>query len=102
MNDDRPLYKKGDIIDGGYGYYRPEDPRDFTPDQECCTPQEIATHKAAREAWDKASGKPADWEAPQGSAWLRYGDSVIHVLRAPWGIGSYVIRAEEDEPPHAR
>ena len=38
----------------GYGFYRPENPHHFSPDQESCRPKEIEAHKAACEAWDKA------------------------------------------------
>lgn len=36
-----------------YGYPVVENPHDFDPDPECCTPQEIAIHKVACEAWDR-------------------------------------------------
>jgi len=36
-----------------YGYPVVENPHDFDPDLECCTPEEIANHKAACEAWDR-------------------------------------------------
>lgn len=39
--------------DATYGYYHGGDPRDFTPDEEVCTPEEIASHRAACEAWDR-------------------------------------------------
>lgn len=44
-------------IDGkeemGYGFYRPENPNDFFPDYECCSPEEIDTHKTACDEWNK-------------------------------------------------
>lgn len=51
----------------GYGYYRPENPHNFWPDIECCTPEEIENHSAACEDYDKGE---------------RIGNK-------PWGIGTY-------------
>ena len=51
----------------GYGYYKPDNPHNFWPDIECCTPEEIANHSAACEAYDKGE---------------RIGNK-------PWGIGTY-------------
>jgi len=42
----------------GYGFYQPPNPHDFYPDGESCTPEEIAAHREACEAWDAAEGKP--------------------------------------------
>ncbi len=36
-----------------YGGYYGGDPRRFFPDEECCTPAELAAHKAACEAWNR-------------------------------------------------
>lgn len=70
----------------GYGFYRPANPHDFFPDSESCTADEIANHKAACEAWDRGDFKRDEWDG-----WLRDADgkATMHVLRAPWGIGSY-------------
>ncbi len=81
---------------GGYGFYRPANPHDFFPDHESCSPEEIANHKAACEAWDRGEYKRDDWDG-----WL-YDDAgkpTMHVLRAPWGIGSY---SETDAEMEAR
>ena len=51
----------------GYGCYKPDNPHNFWPDIECCTPEEIANHSAACEAYDKGE---------------RIGNK-------PWGIGTY-------------
>lgn len=66
----------------GYGFYRPANPHDFTPDSDS-EPAEIEAHKAACEAYDK--GEYVD-QHPSG--WLT---PTIHVTTAPWGLGSYVI-----------
>ena len=81
---------------GGYGYARPEDPRDFHPDAESCSEQEIANHRKACELWDAAGGKPDGWTPPPGSEWAALPEGgFVHILRAPWGIGSYVFRDPE-------
>jgi hypothetical protein len=38
--------------DIGYGYFQPKNLHDFWPDEEMCTPAEIAAHKEACDAWD--------------------------------------------------
>ena len=68
----------------GYGFYRPENPHDFHPDPECCTDEEIANHRAACEAWDRG-----DYKREPGSVTLRDEKTLVHITRAPWGIGSY-------------
>lgn len=70
----------------GYGYYRPKNPHDFFPDRECCSPEEIAAHKAACNAFD--NGAFVDDHA---DGWIAPG---LHVTKAPWGIGAYTIRNE--------
>ena len=74
--------------DVGYGFARPDNPHDFSPDHECCNEDEIAAHKAACEAYDRGEYDPA---ATPGSI----GAPGLHILRAPWGIGSYTMRDEQ-------
>lgn len=71
--------------ESGYGYARPANPHDFSPDRECCTDEEIAAHKAACEAFDAGLYVHDSWDG-----WNA--DHTIHVLKAPWGVGSYTIR----------
>lgn len=71
----------------GYGYYRPKNPHDFHPDAESCTEDEIAAHKAACEAWDAGTYKD-----DYGDGWV---SPNVHILRAPWGIGSYTDEVPE-------
>jgi len=72
----------------GYGFYRTKNPHDFSPDPESCTADEFANHKAACDLWDRGE---YDSSKEKGSEWLRSEDGklVAHILRAPWGIGSY-------------
>jgi hypothetical protein len=37
----------------GYGFFRPENPHDFSPDPQCCREEEIEAHKKACEEWDR-------------------------------------------------
>lgn len=81
----RPWVEQAGTI-SGYGFYRPENPHDFHPDPESCSDEEMNNHKAACEAWDRG-----EFKAPEQSGWVHNeaGEAVAHVLRAPWGIGSY-------------
>ena len=58
----------------GYGYYKPVDPRDFTPDFECCSKKEISNWKN---------------DCAKADAGKEIGD-----MRA-WGIGTYKIKDPE-------
>ena len=80
------IYEAGTA--SGYGFYRTKNPHDFSPDPESCTADEFANHKAACDLWDRGE---YDSSKEKGSEWLRSEDGklVAHILRAPWGIGSY-------------
>lgn len=72
------------LQNGVYGYPCVSDPRDFSPDVECCSPEEIAAHKLACETF----GTPA-YQANKG-CYAEYdadGRLVKHVARTSWGIG---------------
>lgn len=58
----------------GYGYYKPEDPRDFTPDFECCSKTEISNWKN---------------DCAKADAGKEIGDIRV------WGIGTYKIKDPE-------
>ena len=81
----RPFVEEAGTI-SGYGFYRPENPHNFHPDPESCSEEEIANHRAACEAWDRR-----DYKAEPGSESFHNekGELTLHILRAPWGIGSY-------------
>lgn len=80
-------YIDGLSAENGYGFARPANPHDFHPDADSCSEEEIAAHRAACEAYDKGEYTPE-----KGSEWV----GNMHILRAPWGIGSYTFR-----DPHA-
>ena len=71
-----------------YGFFCGGDPRKFTPDYEDCSPEEIERWKAA---CNQARELESKRNLPCPSGWERIGDTVIHVLRAPFGIGTYAV-----------
>ena len=70
--------------ESGYGFARPANPHDFSPDVECCTVEEMAAHKAACEAYDRGEYTPE-----KGDGWVTPN---LHILKAPWGVGMYTFR----------
>lgn len=75
-----PFMEEQATIDG-YGFYRPANPHNFFPDPESCTEAEIENHRAACESYDEGKFVPDTsdgWASPN-----------LHILKAPWGIGSY-------------
>ncbi len=63
-----------------YGFFHLDDPRDFFPDEECCTPAEITAHKTACE------------KAALGEVWgpvLERGGGCV--ASESFGIGTYLI-----------
>lgn len=71
----------------GYGFFPGGDPRRFSPDLECCTEEEIASHKAACERWEAG-----DATALPGSC--IHGDGCIITLSG-FGLGSYDYDADD-------
>ncbi len=83
-------------IEYGYGFFCGGDPTKFHPDEESCSEQELENHKLACKLWRETlmMGKtPSQEECP--SSWLydKDGKATIHVLRAPYGIGTYEINS---------
>lgn len=78
-----------------YGYFHGGDPRDFHPDPECCTPEEIAAHKAACEAWDR--GERPKSEQHRHEATEHEGRVVVVSYAGAFGLGTYSIRDEAAE-----
>lgn len=71
--------------DISYGPFPGGDPRNFTPDEECCTPEEIGAWIVACVEWDAGEGKdagPGCSFAGDGSVWNGSG----------FGVGTYVWR----------
>jgi hypothetical protein len=74
-------------VEYGYGFFCGGDPRRFRPDEDSCTPDEIASHKAACERWEAG-----DTTALPGSC-IR-GEGFILTLSG-FGIGSYDYDADD-------
>ena len=71
-----------------YGFPCVSDPRDFLPDAECCSPEELACHRRACETF----GTP-EHEPNKGcfSEYREDGSLALHVTRTSWGIGTNLI-----------
>lgn len=78
-----------------YGYYNGGDPRDFSPDPECCTETELAAHKAACEAWER--GERPESEKHRHEVLQRGETTVIASYAGAFGMGVYSIRDEDAE-----
>lgn len=84
----------------GYGFFHGGDPRKFHPDHESCSEKEIANHKAACGLWDESEAKgetPTPEACPSGWVYDDAGKPVMHILRAPYGIGTYEYEVDDDE-----
>jgi len=93
-----------------YGFFHLDDPRDFFPDYECCSPEELAAHKeacakaAAGEDWGPRSEEHGPWTnaskpgvvilgaRPDGDGWV----GGCHASRS-FGIGTYLLHSDDDE-----
>jgi hypothetical protein len=73
----------------GYGYMRVKDPRHFKPDKECATPEELARHTAAVDAFNEAEKNGVATHYLNGG-WEIYG--VFYP--GDFGIGLYWIEDE--------
>lgn len=84
--------------DSGYGGFNGGDPRNFSPDWECCSEKEIANHKAACALWDEAEERgeiPEPEKCPSGWIFDEKDKVVAHVLRSSYGIGVYTIEFDQ-------
>ena len=72
-----------------YGLFPGGDPRNFEPDMECCTPEEIANHRLACEAWDRGEG------IDRGPSCATMGDGSAY-NNTGFGIGTYIVDWEEE------
>ena len=67
-----------------YDYPCVTDPRDFSPDHECSSPEEIERHRLACANYGKPSYEPNKGCFSEHSD---DGQLVMHVARTSWGIG---------------
>ncbi len=77
-----------------YGHFGSGDPRDFEPDMELCTPEEVERWKA-----DKARAEAGETViAPPAGEWVT---PDMHILAPKYGIGTYKYRLPEDDADEA-
>lgn len=71
-----------------HGFPCVDDPHDFIPDPDCCSPEERETHRRACQTY----GHP-DHEPNKGcyTEYDKTGTMVKHVTRTSWGIGTNLI-----------
>ena len=74
-----------------YGQPLCDDPRDFTPDEQVCTPAEIAAWKDAVRRADAGENV----EIPRHFWIVDEHNALTHVSYEPWGVGVSVIDEEE-------
>ena len=75
-----------------YGYPLSDDPHEFSPDLDACSPQEIKNWEEATARWDKGE-RPV--KGPTHEPIVVDGKAVGHVTRAPWGVGVSSIKDPE-------
>lgn len=78
-----------------YGHYLGGDPRNFFPDEESCSPEEIGRHKTACAAWERGE-RPVS-EPHRHEAQEIEGKLVIVSYPGAFGLGVYHMRDEEAE-----
>lgn len=80
-----------------YGFPCVENPHDFEPDFECCTPEEIAFWEDAKRRWD-AGERDVRGNRPE-STYDEQGNLTMHVLRTSWGIGINTVEVGDWHDP---
>jgi hypothetical protein len=85
------MAKQSDVV---YGFPCVENPHDFTPDGECCTPEEIAFWEDAKKRWDAGERdvRGARCETVRDDK----GEMVAHFTRTSWGIGTNYYEWDDD------
>ena len=87
-----------------YGFFHGGDPRDFSPDAESCSEDEISRHRQACQLWDEAESRgetPTPEKCESGWIYDENNQPVMHVLRSSYGIGTYYYHDDDDEPDGA-
>ncbi len=77
-------------MNSGYGFFPGGDPRNFTPDTECCSPDEIERHRLACEAWDRG-----DEEAIASGCVVLPDGGIVNI--STFGLGVYMYWDDDDE-----
>lgn len=82
-----PMLSEMSRSDVTYGYYCGGDPRDFSPDRECCTAEEIAAWESACAAWER--GERPDPGGPHQP--LAEGETVADALSGGAGADAVLV-----------
>ena len=76
-----------------YGFPCVENPHDFTPDSESCTPEEIAFWEDAKTRWDAGE---RDVRGKRCSSVMdESGNLVMHKTATSWGIGVNMVDMDD-------
>lgn len=80
--------------EGIYGFPCVENPHDFTPDLECCTPEEVVFWQEAKDRWDQGERdvRGARCETVRNDK----GEMVAHFTRTSWGIGVSMVEMDDE------
>lgn len=79
----------------GYGFARPDNPHNFSPDFECCSQEEIAAHSKACEDYD-AGRKISNESWGIGTYCDEYAPALQALASAPESILKDIRRAERE------
>ena len=85
--------------EASYGFPCVENPHDFSPDVESCTPEEIAFWEDAKRRWD-AGERDVRGNRCETIAGDK-GEMVMHVTRTSWGIGVNMFEMDDEEDESA-
>ena len=80
MVETKPMNEEEEIT---YGNFPGGDPRNFTPDEESCYPEEIEAWKIACREWDEGRG------VDRGPGCQFLGDGSV-VTGTGFGVGTYI------------
>jgi hypothetical protein len=81
--------------EGMYGFPCVENPHDFTPDEECCTPEEISFWEASKKRWDAGERDVRGTRCQ--SVRDADGELIAHFTMTSWGIGVNMVEMDEDD-----
>lgn len=83
------------MIEPIYGFPCVENPNDFSPDVESCTPEEIAFWEDAKVRWDAGERDVRGKRCT--STYDKDGNLAMHTTSTSWGIGVSMVDFGDDE-----
>lgn len=75
-----------------YGSFSGGDPRDFSPDLDCCTQRELENHEIACKIADQLEKKGKNPNLPCPHEYVGF----MHISITPFGIGSQKYKKNEN------